>query len=122
MKTLLTSAAVALIATVAAAQYKTPSTPQAPSTAPGNTSVQPNPNVLITPGAVPDDELSSARRIERAQAMKMVRQGKAVWVDVRGKEYYDESHIPGAINIPLGELMAHLKDLPPHKFIITYCA
>jgi hypothetical protein len=122
MKTLLTTAAVALVATVAAAQYKTPPAPQVPSTSPGNTTVQPNPNVLITPGAVPDDDLSTARRIERADAIKMVKQRKAVWVDVRGKEYYDESHIPGAISIPLGELVTRLKDLPPHKFIITYCA
>jgi len=122
MKTLLTTAAVALLATVAAAQYKTPATPQAPSTSPGSVPVQPNPNVLITPGAQPDDELSSARRIERDKAIKMVKEGKAVWVDVRGKEYYDEGHIPGAINIPLGDLMTHLNELPAHKFIIAYCA
>jgi rhodanese-related sulfurtransferase len=41
---------------------------------------------------------------------------------VRGKDQYDLSHIPGAMNIPLGELPTRWKDLPPGKFLITYCA
>jgi rhodanese-related sulfurtransferase len=76
----------------------------------------------VTTGTNPDEELSKARRIPRDEAMKLVRQKKAVWVDVRGKEAFEESHIPGAINIPLGELPNHFTKLPPHKFLITYCA
>ena len=123
MKTLLTTAAVAFIAATAAAQYKTPPTPApAPATQnQGAIQVQPNNNIQITPGAVQDD-LALARRIPRDEAIQMVKQHKAVWIDVRSKESYDESHIPGAISIPLSEMMSRLKELPPHKFLITYCA
>ena len=56
------------------------------------------------------------------EAMKLVKAKKAVYIDVRSKETYDESHIPGAINIPLSQLLTRLRDLPPKKFLITYCA
>ena len=121
MKTLLTAAAVALIAGAAAAQYKTPPTAQPRTQNPGAIEVQQNNNIQMTPGAVQDD-LALARRIPRDEAIKMVKQHKAVWIDVRSKESYDESHIPGAISIPLSELMSRLKELPAHEFLITYCA
>jgi 3-mercaptopyruvate sulfurtransferase SseA len=66
--------------------------------------------------------LESARRINRFEAAKLVRAKKAVYVDVRGKESYDAGHIKGSINIPLGDILTRLKEIPPNKFIITYCA
>ena len=66
--------------------------------------------------------LESARRIERDEAVKLVKQKKAVYVDVRSKDQYDLGHIKGAINIPLGEIVTGLKAVPPGKMIITYCA
>ena len=71
---------------------------------------------------VPQAPLESARRISREEAIKLVKENKAVYVDVRGKDQYDQGHIKGAINIPLGDLLTRLKDLPPKEFIITYCA
>ena len=112
--------AVALIAVTANAQYKT--RPPAPAPQPGAVQVAPNNNLQIVTTTSPDDELSTARRINRDEAIKLVKEKKAVWVDVRGKDAYDESHIPGAISIPLTELNAHLTHLPARKFLITYCA
>jgi 3-mercaptopyruvate sulfurtransferase SseA len=66
--------------------------------------------------------LESARRISREEAIKMVKAKKAVYVDVRGKSFYDQGHIKGAINIPLGDLMTRVREIPPKTFIITYCA
>jgi len=66
--------------------------------------------------------LESAKRIERDEAIKKVKEGKAIWVDVRGKDQYDLGHIKGAVNIPLSELLTRLRELPPRKEIITYCA
>ena len=70
--------------------------------------------------ALPPSE--SAKRITRDEAIKLVKSRKAVYVDVRSKESYDTEHIAGAISIPLSELMNRLRDIPPGKKIITYCA
>jgi len=71
---------------------------------------------------VPEAPLESARRITREEAIKLVKEKKAVYVDVRSKEQYDQAHITGAISIPLGDVITRVKELPPGKFIITYCA
>jgi len=112
--------AVALVAATANAQYKAPS--PVPPAQPGSVQIAPNNNIQIATSSNPDEELSKARRISRTEAVRLVKEKKAVWVDVRGKDAYDQSHIPGAINIPLGELNEHLTSLPPRKFLITYCA
>ena len=115
---LIATAAAMMIAANADAQYKTP-TSAATQTGPGTIKIE-------APGAttnVPEaDKLATARRISREDAIKMVKQKKAIYVDVRSKETYDEGHLPGAISIPLSELAAHYKDLPSGKFLITYCA
>jgi len=115
-----TAVFVILAAATASAQYKTPQAPIQPSTIHSN-----NPSVQITPAAplpAPDPALESARRIERDEAIKMVKRKKAVWVDVREPDQYAQGHIPGAINIPLSVLPKRWKDLPLKKFLITYCA
>lgn len=102
-----------LLASVASAQMKVPQAPPNPASP-----------VVMQPAQPPSTEptLESARRIPRAEAIKMVKESKAVFVDVRSKDSYDAGHIKGAINIPLSELMGRLRELPPKKFIITYCA
>ena len=113
------AAATILVAGFASAQYKTPPQPktggavQVPAAANSGA-------VQITP-AVPSD-LDSAKRITRDDAMKMVTEGKAVYIDVRAKDQYDLGHIKGAISIPGTELQTRLKDLPVGKYLITYCA
>lgn len=99
-----------LAAGVACAQLKTQVQPSGTKTS------------VVTPTPQATGTLESARRIKREEAIKMVKEGKAVYVDVRGKDQYDLGHIKGAINIPLSELMTRLKEIPPKKFIITYCA
>jgi len=115
MRTLVAAMAAVAISGVASAQYRTPpaGTPAVPVTA--------NPNVQITPGA-PEQSLASAKRITREDAIKMVAAKKAVYVDVRPKDQYDIEHIKGAINIPLGEIVAKMNELPKGKYIVTYCA
>lgn len=104
------------IAGSACAQYKSSSPAPAPAPA-----VAPAP-VPVTLTPQPESPLEAAKRIDRPEAIKMVEEGKAVWVDVRPKDQYEIGHIKGAINIPLSELITRLKELPPHKYIITYCA
>ena len=54
--------------------------------------------------------------------MKLVKEKKAVYIDVRSLDSYEQGHLPGAISIPLSELPNRFKDLPAKKFLITYCA
>lgn len=46
---------------------------------------------------------------------------EVVIVDVRSTEEFAEKHIPDAINIPLGDLESHSKDLSKKVIIITVC-
>lgn len=79
-------------------------------------------NQTMVPQPAAQQPLDSAKRVARDEAIKLVKQGKAVWVDVRSKEQYDLGHIKGAISIPESQLIGRLKEIPPNKMIITYCA
>ncbi|HXA20050.1 MAG TPA: rhodanese-like domain-containing protein [Thermoanaerobaculia bacterium] len=85
--------------------------------------MQTSPQVTqATPIPTAQAPLESARRITREEAIKLVKEKKAVYVDVRAKDSYDQGHIKGAINIPLGDILTRLREIPPKTFIITYCA
>jgi hypothetical protein len=47
--------------------------------------------------------------------------GRAVVVDVRSRNSFDQSHIPGSISIPESEMDARLDELPRDKDVILYC-
>jgi predicted sulfurtransferase len=114
---LIATAAAMLMAGIADAQFKTPAQTQ---TGPGTIKIDAPGAATSSTGA--GDQLAAVRRISRQDAMKMMKQKKAVYVDVRSKESYDQGHLPGAISIPLSELESRFKDLPRGKFLITYCA
>ncbi|MBI5200219.1 MAG: rhodanese-like domain-containing protein [Elusimicrobia bacterium] len=42
-------------------------------------------------------------------------------VDVRDAQAYEKEHIPGAVNIPLGELSGRLREIGKDKTVVTYC-
>ncbi len=116
-------AAVAIASTfvagLAAAQMKVPAQQQ-PQTST-------SPVKIVMPGeqaqaAAAEKLLESARRISRQEAIKLVKENKAVYVDVRSKESYDAGHIKGALSFPLSDIPARMGELPKNKTIITYCA
>jgi rhodanese-related sulfurtransferase len=83
-----------------------------------------NSNIIVTT-QVRDNTaigLASAKRISRDEALKEVKAGKAVFVDVRSFQQYTLGHLPGALSVPRSQLMTRLRELPPGKKIITYCA
>ena len=41
-------------------------------------------------------------------------------VDVRGREAYDRSHIPGAISVPVNDIEARFGEIPVDRTIVTY--
>lgn len=71
------------------------------------------------PGAnAPFDDVP---RVTLSQAKGAFDAGSAVFVDVRDRVYYESSHIPGALLIPLGEIASRLGELDPQDWIILYC-
>jgi CRP-like cAMP-binding protein len=55
------------------------------------------------------------------RAAEMVRAQGALWLDVRLPEEYQVSHLPGAINLPLGDLRQSFDKLDVGKRHIVYC-
>jgi rhodanese-related sulfurtransferase/DNA-binding transcriptional ArsR family regulator len=59
--------------------------------------------------------------ITRAELVKRTEAGGVVVLDVRPIEEYSAGHIPGAICIPIGELIGRISELPVDAEIIVYC-
>jgi CRP-like cAMP-binding protein len=60
------------------------------------------------------------QRVTLAKAREMVKAG-AQWLDVRFKNEFDQSAIPGALNIPLNVLRMQADKLDRNKEYIVYC-
>ncbi|MGE0887707.1 MAG: rhodanese-like domain-containing protein [Blastocatellales bacterium] len=61
-------------------------------------------------------------RVRAEETKKMVDEGKAIIIDVRGTEAYKLSHIKGSIDYPLSKLEnKDFNGLPKDKRIIAYC-
>ncbi len=118
-KLVLTATVAALGATVAFAQYKVPSSGTGHIGLPQQGNSGP---LQITTANQQPQSISQAPRIGRAEAQKLVKSGKAVYIDVRPRETYDKGHLPGALSIPGSQLLYRLQELPPKKMLITYCA
>jgi hypothetical protein len=68
-----------------------------------------------------EDTFAEISRVSLAESKTAWDNGGAVFVDVREASAYAGSHIPGALSIPLAELVEHLGELDQAKWIITYC-
>lgn len=47
--------------------------------------------------------------------------GEVLLLDVRPREEYEKSHIPGAVSIPIEELEEKLSSLPANFDVVAYC-
>ena len=63
---------------------------------------------------------SEITRIQPDEAKIAFDAGEAVFIDVRAEESYLESHIPGALSIPLAELPSRLDELDQQSWFILY--
>jgi rhodanese-related sulfurtransferase len=61
-------------------------------------------------------------RIGQADAYKLYKEGKAVFVDVRSNQQYTLGHIKGALSIPGSQIIKRYSEVPVKKTVITYCA
>ena len=77
--------------------------------------------VTVAKGQAQEDDNADVQRIKVAEARQAVAEGKAIIVDVRGKDSYNSGHIKGALWIKLDDIGARARRLPRDKMIITYC-
>lgn len=60
-------------------------------------------------------------KIKSYEMLEMIKENKAILVDIRFREEYESWRMPFSINIPLNELPSRLSELPKDKLIITAC-
>ena len=75
-----------------------------------------------TPSPSPVANADGVRRVTIDEMEALVKENKAVVIDVRSQDVYDAGHIPGAKLIPAFDILNHLNELPKDKLIITYCS
>ena len=73
---------------------------------------------LITTYLTVKDDLEP---IPREELLARARDELITVIDVRPPQEYAAGHVPGAINIPLAELEAHLNEFDPNQEIVAYC-
>lgn len=59
--------------------------------------------------------------VTRAELISRLRDGTVTVLDVRPESEFNLGHLPGALNIPFGELERRLSELPKQTQIIAYC-
>ncbi|QYG95551.1 metalloregulator ArsR/SmtB family transcription factor [Iamia sp. SCSIO 61187] len=68
--------------------------------------------------ALPSDDLVSMSRSELLEASAA---GRVVVLDVRPDDEFAARHLPGALSIPLAELLGRLDEVPADVEIVAYC-
>lgn len=63
------------------------------------------------PNLTEPDELARERKIGREPTV----------LDVRSPDEVAAGHVPGAVNIPVGEVEGRLGELPRDRPVVTYC-
>lgn len=85
------------------------------------TNLQAPPPSVSQPDILTEIPYPDVPRVSLSDAKKAYDDGTAVFVDVRDSASYRQSHIPGALSIPLDELASRENELNPSDWIITYC-
>jgi 3-mercaptopyruvate sulfurtransferase SseA len=99
------------------------SSPTAGATAAGGSASQSAPQSATAIPPPPQNAEDKIPRVKVDDAKKMIAEGKAIIIDVRGADAYKMSHIKGALDFPLTKMdTSEIKDLPKDKLIIAYCS
>ncbi|MDB5446458.1 MAG: rhodanese [Phenylobacterium sp.] len=87
-------------------------------------------NVTAIPAAPPaealkhfEDEFTFETDCSDVHAARQAGPYDFVLLDVRSRQLYEEGHVPGAINLPHGKIIASkLEAWPKDTLFVTYCA
>jgi rhodanese-related sulfurtransferase/DNA-binding transcriptional ArsR family regulator len=64
---------------------------------------------------------ADAEQINRAELLRRAQAGDLLVLDVRPVEEYAAGHIPGAVSIPLDQLVDRIAELPDGVEVVAYC-
>jgi ArsR family transcriptional regulator len=67
------------------------------------------------------EQRDSLEPVSRTELVQRSRVGAVTILDVRPEDEFALGHLPGAVNIPLGELEARLGEIDPKHEIVAYC-
>ncbi|MCP3054260.1 ArsR/SmtB family transcription factor [Aurantimonas marianensis] len=67
------------------------------------------------------DARDTLEPVTRGELMARASDGRVTVLDVRPADEFASGHLPGAINVPAGELEARLGELDPGHEIVAYC-
>ena len=67
------------------------------------------------------DERDSLEPVSRRELADRLKSGLVTVLDLRPKDEFALGHVPGAINVPLGELEKRLAEFDPDQEIVAYC-
>jgi len=71
-------------------------------------------------------EIKAGSHLSAEETYRVLREGRALFIDARYKKEFDTSHIPGSINIsanlPRDAMMEVLEPIPKDELIVIYCS
>ncbi|MAA99366.1 MAG: ArsR family transcriptional regulator [Stappia sp.] len=67
------------------------------------------------------DDRDNMEPVSREELLRRTRDDLVTVLDVRPPDEFAVGHVPGAVNIPLGEIEARLAELDPDHEIVAYC-
>ena len=67
------------------------------------------------------NERDSMEPVSRAVLKERLEAGLVTVLDVRPADEFAAGHVPGAVNIPLADIEAHVAGLDPNREIVAYC-
>ncbi len=67
------------------------------------------------------NDRDSLEAVSRKELLRRSKDGLVTVLDVRPSEEYEVGHIPGALNVPLSEIVHYLDNLPKEQEVIAYC-
>ena len=66
-------------------------------------------------------ERDSLEPVSRDDLLERSRRGLVTVLDVRPEGEFAQGHLPGAVNIPLGQLEKRLSEFAPGREVVAYC-
>jgi DNA-binding transcriptional ArsR family regulator/rhodanese-related sulfurtransferase len=67
------------------------------------------------------DDGEDVEQVSRSELLRRAEAGEVVVLDVRPTPEFAAGHVPGAVSIPIDQLLARLSELPADVEVVAYC-